>query len=186
MSLLRLAAEKNPAEITTTHIAEAMGVTQGALFRHFPNKEAIRLAAVEWIEHTLSQMQETARQAVVTPLEALSAMFMAHVRFTIEHPGAPRLVFSELQQLAASPVRQRVHALMQNYRMYLSKIIDEARRSGLIAENTDPQAASALFLGAIQGLVIQLMLGAPPPVVEKQAHGMFELYLLGLRSGHEN
>ncbi len=45
-TMLHLAAERNPADITTTDIAKAMRVTQGALFRHFATKEAIRLAVV--------------------------------------------------------------------------------------------------------------------------------------------
>ena len=52
-TMLHLAAERNPADITTTDIAKAMRVTQGALFRHFATKEAIRLAVVEWIEAQL-------------------------------------------------------------------------------------------------------------------------------------
>ena len=49
-TMLHLAAERNPADITTTDIAKAMRVTQGALFRHFATKEAIRLAVVEWMK----------------------------------------------------------------------------------------------------------------------------------------
>ena len=35
-TVVALAAERNPADVTTTDIAKAMNVTQGALFRHFP------------------------------------------------------------------------------------------------------------------------------------------------------
>ena len=52
-TVVALAAERNPADVTTTDIAKAMNVTQGALFRHFPTKEAIRLAVIEWIETQL-------------------------------------------------------------------------------------------------------------------------------------
>jgi len=37
-AVVDLAAEQNPAEITTTAIADRMGLTQGALFRHFPEQ----------------------------------------------------------------------------------------------------------------------------------------------------
>jgi AcrR family transcriptional regulator len=40
-TVIGLAAEQNPAEITTTVMAERMHMTQGALFRHFPTKDAI-------------------------------------------------------------------------------------------------------------------------------------------------
>ncbi|TXT37228.1 MAG: TetR family transcriptional regulator [Comamonadaceae bacterium] len=37
---LLLAAQHSPADITTTHLAQAVGITQGAVFRHFESKEA--------------------------------------------------------------------------------------------------------------------------------------------------
>ena len=37
-AVVDLAAERNPSDITTTAIAQRMGLTQGALFRHFPTK----------------------------------------------------------------------------------------------------------------------------------------------------
>jgi len=44
--LLTLAAQQSPADITTMAIAKAIGLTQGAVFRHFPTKEAIWLSAL--------------------------------------------------------------------------------------------------------------------------------------------
>ncbi len=102
--MVALAAERNPADITTTDIARAMNVTQGALFRHFPTKEAIRLAVIEWIEVRLMAELAAAQQAAPDALRGLEAMFLAHVRFIREFPGVPRLVFAELQQADGSPV----------------------------------------------------------------------------------
>ena len=48
-SVIELAAEKNPISITTAAIAKHMHVTQGSLFRHFPNKEAIWEAVMTWV-----------------------------------------------------------------------------------------------------------------------------------------
>ena len=36
-AVIALAAEHNPGDITTSAIARHMGLTQGALFRHFPS-----------------------------------------------------------------------------------------------------------------------------------------------------
>ena len=51
-SVVALAGSQNPSEITTAAIAKHMNLTQGALFRHFPNKEAIWQAvmggAAQW------------------------------------------------------------------------------------------------------------------------------------------
>ncbi len=40
-AVLELAATQNPTEITTAVIAQRIGLTHGALFRHFPDKDSI-------------------------------------------------------------------------------------------------------------------------------------------------
>lgn len=180
-TMLRLSAERSPADITTTDIANAMSVTQGALFRHFPSKEAIRLGVVEWIESSLLGELLRARDEAANALGALEAMFMAHVAFVQTYPGAPRLIFGELQQPDDSPVKQRVQQLMHRYRRLLSETLAVAVEARLIRGNVDCQSAAALFLGAIQGLVIQSMLLGTSATMARQATGIFQLYLRALK-----
>lgn len=179
-TMLRLAAERNPADITTTDIAKAMRVTQGALFRHFATKEAIRLAVVEWIEAQLLGALLAARQAAPDALAALRAMFLAHVRFAQAYPGVPRLIFAELQQAEASPVRLVVQKIMQRYRQVLAETLAQAMAAKRIRADVDCQAAASLFLGGIQGLVIQSMLSGSDAALERQAEAVLDLYLAGL------
>ena len=183
-TMVRLSAERSAADITTTDIAKAMNVTQGALFRHFASKEAIRLAVVEWIEAQLMLALMAAKERAPDGLTALKAMFMAHVGFAKAHPGAPRLIFGELQQPAASPVKQRVQLIMQRYRQALAQTLAAAIEAQLIRADVDCPAAAALFLGAIQGLVIQSMLSGHTEQMEQQAVGVLDLYLaaLGVKS----
>ena len=179
-TMLHLAAERNPADITTTDIAKAMRVTQGALFRHFATKEAIRLAVVEWIEAQLLGALLAARQAAPDALAALRAMFLAHVRFAQAYPGVPRLIFAELQQAEASPVRLVVQKIMQRYRQVLAETLAQAMAAKRIRADVDCQAAASLFLGGIQGLVIQSMLSGSDAALERQAEAVLDLYLAGL------
>ncbi len=183
-TMVRLSAERSPADITTTDIAKAMNVTQGALFRHFATKEAIRLAVVEWIEAHLMFKLMAAEESAPDALTALKAMFMAHVGFAKAYPGAPRVIFGELQQPAESPVKQRVQLIMQGYRQALSQTLATAIEARLIRADVDCSSAAALFLGAIQGLVIQSMLSGSTGQMEQQAVGVLELYLaaLGVKS----
>ncbi len=179
-TVVALAAERNPADVTTTDIAKAMNVTQGALFRHFPTKEAIRLAVIEWIETQLMAKLGDAQASAHDVLSGLEAMFMAHVKFIREFPGVPRLVFAELQQPDSSPVRQRVQQIMRRYRQMLAEILGKAKAAQLIRSDVDVQAAAALFLGAIQGLVMQSMLGGVSPDAEEPVLGVLCLYLASL------
>lgn len=179
-TVVALASKRNPAEVTTTDIAKAMNVTQGALFRHFPTKEAIRIAVIEWIETQLMAKLSDAQVSAPDVLSGLESMFLAHVKFIREFPGVPRLVFAELQQPDISPVRQRVQQIMRRYRQILAETLNKAKAAQLIPNDVDVQAAAALFLGAIQGLVMQSMLGGASSDAEAPVLGVLYLYLAGL------
>jgi hypothetical protein len=107
-------------------------------------------------------------------------MFLTHVKFIREFPGVPRLVFAELQQPDSSPMRQRVQQIMRRYRQMLAETLGKAKAAQLIRNDVDVQAAAALFLGAIQGLVMQSMLGGVSSDAEETVLGVLQLYLTGL------
>ncbi len=67
-TVLALARERGPEAITTQAIADRMGVTQGALFRHFPDKEAIWLAVFAWVRESLGAVFAAAVADGATPL----------------------------------------------------------------------------------------------------------------------
>lgn len=177
---LRLMHESSPALVTTSDIAAAIGVTQGAVFKHFPTKDAIWLAAMNWVREALLDRLEAAAGAAATPLEALAAMFRAHVDFVIAHPGVPRLIFHELQQPADSAAKQEVRAVLQGYRKLLLDVLAQAVRRGEVAADLDREAAATAFVGLIQGLVMQSMLTGRPGAMRQQADRVLALYLRGL------
>ena len=178
---LRLAQDTSPAAITTTDLARAVGLTQGALFKHFPSKEAVWLAAMTWVaEHLLHSLNVAAQQAS-SPLEALRSVFDAHVEFVVTHPGVPRVIFHELQQPVDSPLKQQVRGLMQGYRQLLVSLLEASVQRGDAAPDLDAPAAATLFVGIVQGLVMQSMLSGNISTIRADAPRVFQLYLRGIR-----
>ncbi|HCY15382.1 MAG: TetR family transcriptional regulator [Curvibacter sp. GWA2_64_110] len=179
---LQLAQERSPALITTTDIAQSVGVTQGALFKHFENKEAIWLAAMEWVRENLLREIQTAAAASPEPLLALRKVFDAHVGFVAHHPGVPRMIFHELQQPADSPLKESVRGLMKSYRQLLLNLIKQSIQAGQSDPDLDAPAAATLFVGIMQGLVMQSMLSGHIATLRSEAPRVFDLYLRSLRT----
>ena len=177
---LRLARELSPALITTSDIAAAVGVTQGAVFKHFPTKDAIWLAAMAGVRERLLLALEQAAQSAPSPLDALAAVFRAHVAFVVAQPGVPRLIFHELQRPSDSPVKQEVRALLQSYRKLLLDLLEAAVQQGQAPATLDKSAAATLFVGIVQGLVMQSMLSGKPAAMKAEAERVFALYLRGI------
>lgn len=187
---LRLAAERSPADITTSDLAQAVGITQGAIFRHFASKEAIWLAVLDWTAVTLmGELNAAARVGLTVdsdmapdPLAALQAVFHAHVQFLAVHPGVPRVIFQELQHGQDTPLKLRVRALMQQYHALVAGLLQRAQTQGQLAPGTNLQAAAVLFVGSIQGLVMQSLISGHIDSMTLQAPGVFAIYLRGLIS----
>lgn len=178
---LKLARDISPVSITTSDIATAIGVSQGAVFKHFPTKDAIWLAAMKWVhERLLAKLDEAAR-AQTSAIRSLEAVFRAHVAFVIAHPGAPRLIFHELQQPADSLVKHEVRTLLQNYRQLLLDLFKAGVKTGELPAGLDPEAAATLFVGIVQGLVMQSMLTGKPAAMKAQGEGVLGIYLRGIR-----
>jgi len=132
-TVVALAAEANPSEITTGAIAARMNVTQGALFRHFPSKEAIWQTVMEWVSERLLARTERAARDAASPLAALEAMFFAHIDFIARHPGVPRMMFGELQRSADTPARKLARTLIASYAVRLETVLEVGKAQGEIA-----------------------------------------------------
>lgn len=178
-AVIALAAATNPADITTAQIAAYMGVTQGALFRHFSNKQEIWAAVMDWTSDTLLARIDAAAGA--TPTDRLQAIFAAHVEFLVEHVGVPRILFGELQRDADAPGKARVRALMNEYRSRVLGLLELAKAQGQIDEKADSAAAATLFLGMVQGLVMQAMAADDFTTMPAISSRLFKAFLYGQR-----
>ena len=180
-TVLALAAEQNPSEITTAAISARMHLTQGALFRHFPSKEALWTAVMEWVAERLMQRIERAVADAPGPLAALRSMFLAHAGFVVEHPGVPRMMFGELQRAEASAPKRMAQTLIRRYGERVRALLAAGQAAGEVAADIDLDAATTLFIGTIQGLVMQSLLAGEPERISREAPAVLALYLRGIR-----
>ncbi len=181
-SVVALAASCNPSDITTAAIAEHMQVTQGALFRHFPSKDAIWEATMGWVAERLLSRIDRAAKGIASPLAAMEAMFMSHVEFVVAHPGVPRMMFGELQRAELTPAKRMAQTLIQRYGERLHGLMAQAKACGELPPELDNEAAATLFIGTIQGLVMQSLLAGDVTRIRRDAPRVFDIYRRGIRS----
>lgn len=181
-AVVKLAGSQDPGAITTAAIAKHMNLTQGALFRHFPSKAAVWQAVMEWATDHLMGRIERAALGVGSPLAALEAMFLSHAEFAAEHPGIPKIMFGELQRAEVTPAKRIAKALLHRYDQRLREILEEGKTCGELADDLDVEAAATLFIGTIQGLVMQSMLAGDVSRIREDAPRVFAIYRRGVRS----
>jgi AcrR family transcriptional regulator len=179
--VLALARERGPDSITTQAIADRMGLTQGAVFRHFPDKEAIWLAVFAWVRESLEAALAHAMAQADSPLARIEQAFLAHVAFVAANPGVPRVMFHEMQYPGDSPVRAEVRAMIDSYRQRLTQLFRQAKAAGELPRGLDATLAPVSFIGAVQGLVIEASLAGDEAGMVKRARKLLPLLLDGYR-----
>lgn len=181
-SVVTLAGTQNPSEITTAAIAKHMNLTQGALFRHFANKEAIWQTVMEWVADRLLSRIDRSAEGIESPLAAMEAIFLSHIEFVAEHPGVPRMMFGELQRAETTPAKRIAQTLIQRYSERLVTLVEQGKRRGELAADLDGEAAAILFIGTIQGLVMQSMMAGNVERMRRDAPRVFAIYRRGIGS----
>jgi TetR/AcrR family transcriptional regulator len=153
LTVLALAQERGVEAITTQAIAEYMGLTQGAVFRHFPNKEAIWSAVLDWLEARLGEVFRGETDA--SPLDQVTRTFNAYMKLFAHYPAVPRLFFSDTFHHPYPRLHQRLQAMVRNCEGQLAKWLDQAAQLGEVNPSLPAPAAAKLLLSSIQGLAFQ-------------------------------
>lgn len=179
-AVLMLAAEQNPSDITTSAIAQKMGLTQGALFRHFDSKDSIMEAVMSGVADSILNRIETAAQNESSPLAALGAVFMTHIQFVFENPGVPRLLLSELQRPGITKPKEQTKIMLTSYKTKLIQILETAIARKELPPELDIKIAVVMFIGSIQGLVMQALIAGDVSLIRRDAAGVFAIYLRGI------
>jgi AcrR family transcriptional regulator len=177
LAVLALATEQGVDAITTQTIADRMGLTQGAVFRHFPTKEAIWSAVLDWLSIQIEGVFASA--ADKPPLDALQCVFEAYMKLFARHPAVPRLFFSDTFHHPYPALHERMQTMVRRCEARLARWIRAAQRDGTIATG-NATAAAKFLLVTVQGLAFQsCVLGT---VTNPVAAGrrIFPLYLAAL------
>jgi AcrR family transcriptional regulator len=113
---LRLADELGPDRLTTNAVAEAVGLTQPGIFRHFPSKQALWQAVAADISGRLKSAWDEALAASATPEDRIAALVQAQLRLIEAHPAIPAILFSRELRVENGALRQTFVSLMTAFR----------------------------------------------------------------------
>lgn len=178
---VHLAAEKGIDSVTTQDMADAMKVTQGAIFKHFPTKDDIWFAVIHWIRERLMTVLEKAASEASDPIDAIERMFFAHIAFISKHPSIPRLLFSELLHKKNSKLRDLIQEIISGYEGKIAGLLEAAKEQSLVARDLDSKNAAVLYIGMIQGLFMQVSIFGGKRLLLDEARKTFPIYLHGIK-----
>lgn len=174
---LRLADELGPDRLTTQAIADAVGLTQPAIFRHFPTKQALWQAVGEAIDARMTESWTAALADNAAPRDRLAALILAQLGHIERTPAIPAILHSRELQGENAELRQRFGALMARFLDLLAAELARARAAGLVRRTLDPADGALLLVSLVQGLAIRWSLGARGFVLGVEGRRLLDIQL---------
>jgi AcrR family transcriptional regulator len=149
----KLIIDRGSEHVTVRKLADAVGLSEGAIYRHFKSKRDILSFLVDHIEDSLLSDVREARDETISPLEALDRLLSGHLSAVEQRRGISFQVIAEIISLGDKKLNIRAFDAINKYVACLEELLAAGIKSGEIREGVDINAAATLFYGMVQGLV---------------------------------
>ncbi len=148
--------EVNPGErITTAGLARAVGVSEAALYRHFPSKAKMFEGLIEFIEDSIFTRINRILKDQPTATKRIENILSLMLGFAEKNPGLSRILSGEVLTGETERLRQRVNQFFERLETQLKQVLREGEMNSELSLATSVQAHANLFMAVVEGQVVQ-------------------------------
>ena len=156
-SLAKMLQAKGPVKVTTASLANECGITEAAIYRHFPSKRKIYEGLVDFCEQSLFDLIGNINSSKEDHLEKVSKIMILLVSFSEKNPGLARLLtreaFSIDEALLDDRIKQIFSKIELQIKQNLQKYEQQTKKKLAL-----PSASSAnLLLAFVEGVIQQFV-----------------------------
>ncbi|PIP76885.1 MAG: hypothetical protein COW85_11855 [Ignavibacteria bacterium CG22_combo_CG10-13_8_21_14_all_37_15] len=175
-AVLEIISSEGIGKLSTRNLASKIGVSEGALFRHFSSKKEIMLAILGDVKSELLAEQE--RITYSSSLSAEQKLFeflCKHVTYLIENKGITILLFSEAAHMNEPILKKGLREILLAQKEFISRIIKQGMNEEIWDKSLNVESAATLYMGIPISLNIEMILEPGVPKQEKFCENMIRL-----------
>ncbi|HEX2947057.1 MAG TPA: TetR/AcrR family transcriptional regulator [Clostridia bacterium] len=135
-------------------LTQAVGLTKGALYHHFEDKDALFLAVVESVQDTWGKAVANEVVSVKGSLEQIGILFEKHAELLSKNEFMC-LVMSNLMSEMES-VNPKYSSILEDvyeeFVLFVEQIVKAGQSSGEIRPDVDPRLLSLNIVGILKGI----------------------------------
>ena len=179
-AVTRLITRKGLGSVTIKDIAREVGVTEGAVYRHFVSKQQILSYLVDQVGEFLRETVEDAESQDSTALENLERIFRLQLRDIEDYWGLALIVVAGAVSFENAALRPRVVSVLDAYVERIRGILRKGVEEESLRADLDVDAAAFTFYGMVQGLASLWVLSETPWQPSDQGDPVWETYKRGV------
>jgi AcrR family transcriptional regulator len=174
-AVLGLIAEQGVQGVTMTRIADRVGITEAALYRHFRGKMEIVAATIDTAFDELHAILRASAGGGTT-CEMLKNVLTAHLRFIEKRPGMARILFSDEVHFNSPVLRKKLLQRGEQVASLIAGLLHAGSAAGELQADLDVKSATVLYRGIIQAQVLLWAHAEKKDGLVDSAAGIWALY----------
>ena len=156
-ALARMLESAPGARITTAALAREVGVSEAALYRHFPSKTKMYEGLIDFIEDTLfSRINRIAGEGENTAVRCQKILGLL-LAFSERNPGITRILTGDALTGETHRLHSRVAQLFDRIETQLKQLLREAEIKEHTRTRLPTGSAANLMLAAAEGRICQFV-----------------------------
>lgn len=183
---LRLADKVGPDRLTTNRIAQAVGITQAAIFRHFPRKQDLWEAVAARIGEKFQRRWMAVDQQSAEPLIKLRELVRGQLKLIQSTPAIQSILFSRELHLENQTLRIVFAELMNQFLIRIERLVEAGQRQGSLRTDLEAKDVAFLIIGLVQGLVLRWSLIGRSFDLPAEGDRLLDIQLKGFRVSRDH
>ncbi|MCK4864129.1 MAG: nucleoid occlusion factor SlmA [Gammaproteobacteria bacterium] len=150
--------EMNPGErITTAGLARAVGVSEAALYRHFPSKAKMFEGLIEFIEESIFSLINRILKEEESAIKRCENILSLLLGFSERNPGLTRILTGDVLTGETERLRLRVSQFFERLETQIKQVLREGEMNKELTLTAPVQAQANLLLAVVEGRIIQFV-----------------------------
>lgn len=139
------------SRITTAKLASQVGVSEAALYRHFPSKARMFEGLIEFIEDALMSRINRILDEEKDTLQRIRLVMQLILAFAERNPGLSRIMSGHALMFENERLRSRINQLFERIETQLRQILRERKLREGKSFSVDESILATQLLGQVEG-----------------------------------
>jgi AcrR family transcriptional regulator len=157
-AVLQIISSKGLANLSIKNLAKEVGLSEGALYRHYNSKKDIIIDIVNDVYNNLVVNQRKDSERNLPASVKLFNYFCNHIKYLLLNKGITILLFSEAAHQGDTELKKRLLRVLKEQNEILKMIVTEGIEKGIWNSSVNLDDFTTIYMGIPVMLNIEMVL----------------------------
>ncbi len=172
--------------LSTRNLAKKVGLSEGAIFKHFKSKSEIMYGIMDDVRVDLQDELRRIAISVKPAKDKLREFIHTHISYLEKHKGITILLFSEAAHMNDIKMKLQLNEILTEQKMLIAKIVHDGQQEGMWNPDLKEESVAVLYLGIPLSFNVERVLNHNNVNVEDFVERMYCIFSKALEKNNHN